>query len=190
MRDMLTSSQEKRRIFEQMLELGKTMLHFDPRRFGVDVPRHLASRMSLQLDYSLRFNLDVFEITDRAVVASLSFGGKDHLCKVPWSAVFGMYSHVSNKIALWPEDAPEELQAKTEADAIAEAELPTPDARVDESAPPRGFRPVVVEKPNIEDEPEDRDGNVDFKDEPVEEDPEPVQFGGAVRRVGHLRIVK
>ena len=168
---MVSSSQEKRQVFEGMLELGKTMLHFDPRRFGVDVPRHLAGRVSLQLDFSRRFHLDVFTITERAVSASLSFGGQDYLCKIPWSAVFGIFCHANSQIALWPEDAPEELQAKAKKDA-----LPTPDAALDDASGDRGDGNAADESDHAESEPDDA-----F---------EPIQIGSAVRRISHLRVVK
>ncbi len=141
------TASEKRAAFEKLLEAGKTMVHLDARRWGVDVPKRLRTEVHLRLDFSLRFHLDVFEVTDRGITASLSFSGTNHLCKIPWTAIFGLFSHATREFLLWPEDAPTEL-------------LPTGrDPEVDEAeAAPR-----------------------------AEEEPE---VGPAVRKVGHLRVIK
>ena len=141
-----------------MLEAGMTMLHLDARGEAVDVPSNLRDDHHLRLNFSYKFELNTFEIGDEGVVADLSFQGSTYLCAVPWSAVFGMTSHVTGETRIWAEEMPAELLMQ--AAALAEAARQEEPAAVDETA-------------------------VDPDEEDEEED-----LGGAVRRVGHLRIIK
>ncbi len=134
----------KRQVFEEMLADGKTMLHLDARREGVDVPERFRKDQHLRLDFSYRFRLTTFEIDDTGVTASLKFGPDNYLCVIPWTAVFGMMSHVTSRMEIWPEDMPPEL-------------LDQAAAMVQESQP---------------------------------DEDEPAVVGGAVRRHGHLRVIK
>lgn len=155
-------SPSKRDTFLAMLERGKTMLHLDARVDGVDVPPHVATDPHLRLNFSYKFFLDTFEIDEAGVRASLSFNGRPHLCVIPWNAIFGMASHVSEDFQIWPENMPRELLEQ--AAALAEAQQKAKLERVDLDADPDLFE--------------------------EDEDEEAEVIGGAIRRVGHLRVIK
>ena len=137
---------EKRRAFLDLLNVGKVMIHLDARVPGVEVPDHLQSDPQLRLDFSYSFNLPLFHVEDDAIKATLSFGGNPFTCVIPWRAVYGMNSHVTDAVKFWPESVPAEVMQKAAAMAAAE---------------------------EVE----------------VAEDGEPA-VGGAVRRAGHLRVIK
>ena len=151
----MADSAEKKTAFQDMLERGLTMLHIDARHDAVDVPEHFRLDHHLRLNYSYRFFLDTFEITDDGVQASLSFGGVPHLTIVPWSAVFACSSHVTGEWRVWPDDMPVELMAQAVAFPLS------PDL----SQP---ISPSPAEDSSLDEE----------------------EVGGAVRRVGHLRVIK
>ena len=147
----MADSAEKQAAFADMLERGLTMLHLDARMPEVDVPKHFREDHHLRLNYSYRFFLDTFEITDDGVEASLSFGGVPHLTIIPWSAVFACSSHVTGEWRVWPDDMPVELMAQAVAFPLGQ----------------------------------------DGTSEPQESEPEvDDEVGAAVRRVGHLRVIK
>ena len=139
---------DKRESFLELLDTGMTMLHLDARSDGVDVPEQFRTDVHLRLNFSYRFHLDTFTINKDKVEASLSFGGSPYLCVIPWTAVFGMTSHVAQDFRVWPEAMPTELLQQ--AAAMADAE-PVDSVDLDEELP---------------------------------------VIGGAVRRVGHLRVIK
>jgi stringent starvation protein B len=100
---------DKKTVFADMLEAGMVMLHLDARRPGVQVPPALSIDHHLRLNFSYRFHLEHFEITEAGLEASLSFSGVPHACEVPWSAVFAMTSHASGEWRIWGEDLPDEV---------------------------------------------------------------------------------
>lgn len=112
MKDALPPSadREKRRVLEQLLDEGMVMVHLDARRDGVDVPEHLRSDPALALNLSHRFHLDVFDIGSDAVEASLSFQGRTYLCRLPWTAIFALTSHVTGRSIVFPTSVPPELR--------------------------------------------------------------------------------
>jgi hypothetical protein len=77
-------------FFERAIELGKTRVVLIPHMKGVDVPEQFTSHHTLALDFSHMFGCDVFEFDEQGIRATLSFGGVDYLCVVPWSSVFAI----------------------------------------------------------------------------------------------------
>lgn len=147
----MNGERNKRQSFLKMLGEGMTMLHLDARAPGVEVPEQFHNDLHLRLNFSHNFNLRTFVVEDDEVRASLGFGGVEHLCIIPWAAVFGMTSHVTSQFEVWPEDMPRELLDQAQAMAEAAATGETLDA----------------------------------------DDPDaPAVVGPAVRRHGHLRIIK
>ncbi len=194
---------EKRDSFERMLDLGKVMIHLDARRFGVDVPDGHREQHHLRLDFSYRFRLDVFQVNERGVTASLSFGGRNHLCKIPWTAVFGMYGHVNGQFLLWPEDAPAEL-LPTGTDGESAEDEDTGEQALDQAMAGDGLeahRSITLSSSHASD-PDDasvvtalrpRSGglrSVPSKTAVQKEDGDEPEVGAAVRRIGHLRVIK
>jgi stringent starvation protein B len=135
----------KRECLEKLLAEGMVFLQLDPRVSGVDLPAHLRRQAVVGLNLSLNFRIDVFEIDDEGVRASLSFQGQRHLCVLPFEAIFLMGLAEGEGTFVFPESAPPELrarlmsamaQAEAGAAAAAAAGAPRPStAAVDESAP-------------------------------------------------------
>lgn len=96
----------KQRCFRHLLDAGVTALHFDARAAGVQVPEQLRSDPWLVLNYSYRYNVADFTFDDKGVQASLTFGGRPHLCFVPWKAVFAITDDARTQGQHWQEDLP------------------------------------------------------------------------------------
>jgi stringent starvation protein B len=98
----------KRDVLNSLLDEGKTMIFLDARVSGVEVPKDHTRNPNLCLNLSRAFKRPVV-VSDRHVEAVLSFGGTAYPCVVPFEAIFGMYSHVTHKQFVWPEDVPPEV---------------------------------------------------------------------------------
>ena len=107
---------QKLEAFSKLIELGMTMVTVDSRRPGVVVPPIHQGELQLNLNFSLRFGIEDFNYDDDDVRASLSFGGVPHLCILPWSAVYMIRSHVTDDVAVFPNDLPPELHAAAAAE--------------------------------------------------------------------------
>ncbi len=105
------ANDEKFGVFVEMIEKGTVLVTIDTRREGVIVPDHLAGELRLNLNFCHLFGIADFEYDGWGVRASLSFGGQDMLCDVPWPAVYMMRSHVENDVTLFPESIPPEMLA-------------------------------------------------------------------------------
>lgn len=100
---------DKRKTVEEGLEQGIVMLHIDSRRDEVDVPGHLLGDRRLLLNIAWGFNLPELTVDDDGVYAVLSFGGVNHGCRLPWSAIYAMTLPEANQSGvLWPASMPEE----------------------------------------------------------------------------------
>jgi stringent starvation protein B len=117
-------AQQKRKLFETLLEAGVAALHLDPRAAGVAVPGHLTDQPVLVLNFSFRYGVKDFRFDDKGVEASLSFSRQPFYCVVPWSAVFAVTSDDRTQGSVWQEDLPEELGEREPAGSPPEAELP------------------------------------------------------------------
>ena len=153
---------DKYEAFLELLEQGLTMLHMDARAIGVDVPRQYQDDAHLRLNFSYRFQLDTFEIDEKGIVASLSFGGVPHTCQIPWTAVFAMTQQTSGASRVWAMDIPIELVQEVERAVTNTSEL--------------------VPEPTFEAVEDTSDGQ--------EDTPETDESASEGRRVGHLRVIK
>jgi len=90
----LMRSESKRLAFEALLDRGKVRLLFLLDVEGVVVPDVARGKSpngrALALDYSKRFTMPHFEVSDEGVRAVLTFGGRSHMTFVPWDAVVGV----------------------------------------------------------------------------------------------------
>jgi len=139
-----TDRPEKLRQFARLIERGQVMLTLDPRVDNARVPAQFSSELQLNLNFSHRFGLDDFDYDDEGVRASLSFGGKPFFCDIPWTAVYGMTSHVDGEERLmWPDSFPRELAPLLPAQARHTPEpLPSPEPDPPEP-PPSSPRPTL-----------------------------------------------
>jgi stringent starvation protein B len=110
----------KRECLEKLLAEGLVFIQLDARAKGVDLPPHLRGQPVVGLNLSLNFRLEVFDVTDDGIRASLSFQGVRHLCVVPMSAIFLMGLAEGDGSFVFPESAPVELQARLRAAMAAE----------------------------------------------------------------------
>jgi len=100
---------EKLRMFARLIEKGMVMVTVDTRVVEARVPPRFGGELQLNLNFSHRFGLEDFDYDDVGVRASLSFGGSPFFCDLPWTAVYGMTSHVDGERLLWPDSFPKEL---------------------------------------------------------------------------------
>ena len=129
------------------LERGVTMVHLDARRPGVVVPAQFAQDAHLRLNFSYRYSIPDLEIGDERVSATLSFGGRPFRCVVPWSAVFGITSHVTGDVQVWPEDVPPELAEL--ADEPRRPALAAVEEDEDAPAPEDAPKPAASKRPHL-----------------------------------------
>lgn len=120
----LVPSEKKQEILEKLLDDGMVLVALDGRRPGVDLPARLQGDAQVRLNLSYRFGLSM-DVGEWGLHATLTFGGVPYDCKVPWSALYLAYSHVSNEQYLFPSDVPEDLLEAAGGEARPE-EAPVP----------------------------------------------------------------
>lgn len=162
----------KRKVLERLLESGMVMVTLDARRPGVDVPSRFQDDPQLRLNLSYRFGQPM-EVSDWGVRASLTFSGVPHGCKLPWSAIYQIVSHVTSEQYISPEDVPEEF-VRAAVDARRERPSTRPRPRL-----------ALVED---EDQDEDRDLPAVAHDEG--DDPGPPDTTPPAGGHPHLRRIK
>ncbi len=113
---------EKLEIFTELVDLGTVMVTLDARREGVVVPEMFTDELRLNLNFCHLFGIPDFDYDQWGVRASLSFGGVDHWCDIPWEAVYMMRSHVENEVMLFPGAIPQEMLALFPPPTLAEEE--------------------------------------------------------------------
>lgn len=116
-------SKKKMKAMLAMLEKGTVMLTIDARVEGVTVPPVHATTIGLNLNFDYEFAIPDFMVEEEGVSASLSFGGRNFWCRIPWDAVYGMRSHSDDQLMIFPTSFPAELRAMhPELDNLAEDE--------------------------------------------------------------------
>lgn len=98
----------KQQLLEQLLDQGMVLVALDARKPGVEIPPALRGDPQLRLNLSYRFGLPLF-VDDWGVRATLTFGNVPYECRLPWSCIFLIVSHVSGQPVLFPDDIPMEL---------------------------------------------------------------------------------
>ena len=106
----LEQARSKHSLLESLLAEGMVLAALDARTSGVVVPAHLADDIQLRLNLSRRFGLPL-EVDAWGVQATLTFAGNPFPCRLPWSAIFLLVSHVNGQPYLFPDDIPGELLA-------------------------------------------------------------------------------
>lgn len=165
----MSSTPSKLDVAKQILARGNLLLHFDPRKPGVDVPAHLCAQPTLVLEvgHAMRIPIPDLRLDETALSATLSFSQVPYPCTVPWSAVYGLVGP-DERGFVWegevPPDAPSSETKETSkgahgpelscsfcgrsrlhAKALVAAERAwICDACVVRFRPPRGFAKVVA----------------------------------------------
>jgi len=96
------------------LDKGMAMIHLDARRPGVRVPENLRQEPHLLLNLSYRFDPPDLSVNEWGVRSTLSFSGSRFTVAVPWSALYGITSHVTKDFFIYPDDMPEEVLAQAQ----------------------------------------------------------------------------
>lgn len=113
---------EKLGVFSDMVERGTVLVTLDARREDVTVPPQFRGELRLNLNFCHMFGIPDFEYDEWGVRASLSFGGVDFYCDIPWTAVYMMRSHVENDVMLFSQSIPPEMMAFVQQAMAHEAE--------------------------------------------------------------------
>ena len=92
---MSNSNKEKRLAFETLLDQGRLQIWVDRLTEWVDVPGSIVGfgpeDRIVALNYSKRFHMPQFKVTDTGVTATLSFNNRPHMTIVPWEAVLAVF---------------------------------------------------------------------------------------------------
>ncbi len=102
---------EKLALFSDMVDEGTVLVTIDARRPDVVVPPQFKDELRLNLNFCHMFGIPDFDYDEFGVRASLSFGGVDQWCDIPWDAVYMLRSHVENDAMLFPDSVPPEMLA-------------------------------------------------------------------------------
>lgn len=94
----------------KMLESGTVMVTLDARKEGVEVPSIHRENAALHLNFDYEFGIPDFAVDADGVRASLSFGGRDHWCDIPWAAVYAMRGQQDDELMVFPKSFPDELR--------------------------------------------------------------------------------
>lgn len=95
---------ERLRIFSEWISGSKVMLVIDATREDVRVPAQFKNNPEMRLDFSLRFGISDFVYDRESVRCSLSFGGKDFYCVIPWPAILMMYAHETRAVVFFDDE--------------------------------------------------------------------------------------
>lgn len=78
----------KRLAFETLMDSGTVRVLFRHAHPDVCIPlRAIAKSQYVALDYSKKFSMPLFKVTDDGIRAKLTFGGVEEHTFVPWDAV-------------------------------------------------------------------------------------------------------
>lgn len=94
------SEVSKYKVAEHLLESGVTMMHILRDRPGVVIPSFLNTRI-VRLNFSYRYGISDFCVDKRGIRASLSFQGQPQFCDIPWEAICGISSAVTDEMFFW-----------------------------------------------------------------------------------------
>lgn len=102
------ASEKKERLLAA-LDRGVVMVHLDARRPGVVVPSALSRMAHLHLNLSYHFPGRDLTVDGWGIRSTLSFDRLPFRVSIPWSALFGICSHITHEEWVFPEALPAEL---------------------------------------------------------------------------------
>ena len=88
------------KVAEALLENGVTMIHLLRNRPGVVVPESCNTNV-VHLNFSYRYMIPDCCVDERGIRASLSFSGVPFFCDIPWEAVCGISSQITDEFFVW-----------------------------------------------------------------------------------------
>ena len=97
---------QKKKQFEQWIELDHLLIQIDARRDDVSVPVHFKNTSALALKISKNFQGEL-NYDDEKISVYLLFGDNYFCCNVPWDAIWGI-SNCNEESRVWKEDIPKD----------------------------------------------------------------------------------
>jgi stringent starvation protein B len=141
----------KKEVALALLERSNVDIYLDPRAQGVVVPPQFRKepRLILKIGLNMPVPIPDLRLDDESMSCTLSFNRAKFFCVVPWPSVFAMVGD-DGRGMVWPDDVPQELAARGEADArprpVGAPEAVPPSSRGGQRAAPRG-QPRLAEEP-------------------------------------------
>jgi hypothetical protein len=116
-------SKEKEAEMLRLLGEGDVFVLLDARRPGVDLPENLKSDLQLILQVGYQMPVPIYDLTvdEFGFSATLSFQRSPYLCRIPWSAVYGL--RCGKQAMWWEADAPEQPKAEAATGGQAPAKV-------------------------------------------------------------------
>jgi len=100
--------EDKKRVLQEMLGRGDTMVCVDARHPEVMVPPMHQDKADLRLILNLGFRNPIRLLSD-GVRADLRFSGTLFSCWLPYESLWAVYNPNTGEGKIWPEHLPEEL---------------------------------------------------------------------------------
>ena len=104
----MSTADEKKRVLEEMLSRGDTMICLDSRNPEVMVPTMHQGKKDLRLVMNLGFRNPIRLLPD-GIRADLRFSGDLFTCWIPYESLWAVYNPNTGEGKLWPENLPQEL---------------------------------------------------------------------------------
>jgi len=103
----------KKEVALALLEGPSLLIHLDPRREGVVVPKWFAGQPQLVLQVGLNLPVPIPDLTvdETGISCTLSFSRSPFWCHIPWSAVYALVGD-DGRGMVWPSDVPPEVAAQ------------------------------------------------------------------------------
>ncbi len=122
---MENEKKNKYDFLNQLLGEGDAMVCLDARQPDVDVPKQHKQNAMLNLVFNMSFRRP-FVVTQDAIYATLSFGGRPHKCVIPFTSVWAIYEPDTNEGQVWEENIPQDIDLTEE---IAKTRAPAPNRK-------------------------------------------------------------
>jgi hypothetical protein len=110
----------KKDVALALLEGPSVLVHLDPRREGVVVPKWFTGQPQLILQVGLNLPVPIpdLAVDDSGISCTLSFSRSPFWCSIPWSAVYALVGD-DGRGMVWPNDVPPEVAAQMQKSAPA-----------------------------------------------------------------------
>ena len=104
----------KKDVALALLDGPSMLVHLDPRRPGVVVPKWFKNQPSLVLQLGLNLAVPIvdLEVTDDGISCTLSFNRAPFWCDLPWAAVYALVGE-DRRGMIWPDDVPSEISQQS-----------------------------------------------------------------------------
>lgn len=111
-------------VFSDLIENGVVMVTLDTRVDGVEIPPQFDGMPQLHLNFCFDYQIPDFDYDDDGIRASLSFGGQNFFCEIPWDAVYMMRPEEDLEGMVFPASLPEEIRAMLPPEVLKMMEEP------------------------------------------------------------------